>query len=734
MAHTPPQKTEPDSSRNTRLRPLRAAVACSLALLAIGSICVTAHAQPPPAAPACENWRAELSAIEGTVEVQRGESGVWTRITQRDVLCFGDSVRADAFSRVVVRLRDQSVIRLDGQSTLTLHDDGIGSLIELIRGVIHVISRDPRSLRFSTPHANAGLEGTEFDINVTDTRTEIAVLEGDVVVTTPLGRTNVSNGQIGSARTGEMPATRAIVEPIELMRWASYFPEILATDLPAPDHEPDAAQSADPAFFAARAAARLRRGNLETAEADIASSLRLAPGNADALALQAIVAIGRNDSRAARERATAATAGTPGPAAFIALSYVQQADDLDAALASVMSAISLDPENPIAWTRRAEIDLGLGQWTRSLEGALRAIELNAQLGYARTVLGFVRLSAGDVAQAIEAFEHAAALDPGAPLPHIGLALALMQRGDFVVGREQLEVAVALDPANALTRSYMAKTYDAENRNTLPATQLALAKRFDPNDPTPWLYDALVKLNRNRPIEALQDLLGAISRNDNRALFRSRLSMDADLATRSAGTGRVLRELGFEELALVRGWAATAVDPTDYAAHRLLADAYSVRPREEISRVSELLTSQLLQPANLTPIPPQLGQASPLLVSRAAAGRARVHGARTARYYQWAPASGVDGRRRQRYFRRGRRARRAEGPPLVQLRAVSLCHRRLSREQRLRPDHRERVRTVQSERAHHVSDRAAVKRSGTWRSSEILQSGALQRRLSSSRDD
>jgi tetratricopeptide (TPR) repeat protein len=615
MAHTPPQKTESDSSRNTRLRPLNAAVACSLALLVFG-LRLSAHAQPP-APPACENWRAELSAIEGTVEIQRGDTGTWTRVTERDVLCFGDSVRAQAFSRVVVRLRDQSVIRLAERSTLTLQDDGIGSLIELIRGVIHVISRDPRSLRFSTPHANAGLEGTEFDIRVAATRTEIAVLEGDVVVTTPLGRIDVPSGHLASARAGEMPEARAILEPIELMRWASYFPEILDTDLPTPDHEPNAAQSVDPAFFTARAAARLRRANLETAEADIASSLRFAPGNADALALQAIVAIGRNDSRAARERAAAATAGIPSPAAFIALSYVQQADNLDAALASVESAISLDPENPIAWARRAEIDLSRGEWNRSLDSALRAIELNAQLGYARTVLGFVRLSGGDVAQAIEAFERAAALDPGAPLPHVGLALALMQRGDLIIGRQQLEVAVALDPANALTRSYMAKTYDAENRNTLPATQLELAKRFDPNDPTAWLYDALLKLNRNRPIEALQDLLGAISRNDDRALFRSRLSMDADLATRSAGTGRVLRELGFEELALVRGWAATVVDPTDYAGHRLLADAYSVRPREEISRVSELLTSQLLQPANLTPIQPQLGQASPLLVSRAA---------------------------------------------------------------------------------------------------------------------
>ncbi len=125
----------------------------------------------------------------------------------------------------------------------------------------------------------------------------------------------------------------------------------------------------------------------------------------------------------------------------------------------------------------------------------------------------------------------------------------------------------------------------------------------------------MKLSRNQPVEALDDLLGAIDRNDDRAPFQSRLAMDADLATRSAGTGHVLRELGFEQLAMVQGWSATQADPADYAAHRLLADVYSTEPRHELARVSELLTSQLLQPLNLTPIQPQLAQIGSLRADR-----------------------------------------------------------------------------------------------------------------------
>jgi hypothetical protein len=79
---------------------------------------------------------------------------------------------------------------------------------------------------------------------------------------------------------------------------------------------------------------------------------------------------------------------------------------------------------------------------------------------------------------------------------------------------------------------------------------------------------------------------------------------------------VLRELGFEQLAMVQGWSASQANPADYAAHRLLADVYSTEPRNELARVSELLTSQLLQPLNLTPIQPQLAQIGSLRADRA----------------------------------------------------------------------------------------------------------------------
>ena len=111
------------------------------------------------------------------------------------------------------------------------------------------------------------------------------------------------------------------------------------------------------------------------------------------------------------------------------------------------------------------------------------------------------------------------------------------------------------------------------------------------------------------MEALHDLQQANERNDNRAVYRSKLMLDSDLAARSASLARIYTDLGFRQRALAEGYNSVNSDPSNYSAHRFLADSYSALPRHEIARVSELLQSQLLQPLNLTPIQPWLAESN-----------------------------------------------------------------------------------------------------------------------------
>ena len=74
---------------------------------------------------------------------------------------------------------------------------------------------------------------------------------------------------------------------------------------------------------------------------------------------------------------------------------------------------------------------------------------------------------------------------------------------------------------------------------------------------------------------------AIELNNNRLVYRSRLLLDSDLAARSAALGQIYNDLGFQQLGLVEGWKSVNTDPTNFSAHRLLADTYcySAAPRD-----------------------------------------------------------------------------------------------------------------------------------------------------------
>jgi len=617
MARTPPQTPPHGNMRRPAAR--LAPVYRALALAGLAGAYPIGHAY---AARSCDDWSAEVASVEGRVEVHRSSTSMWAPLAAGERVCTDDSVRVDGASRALLVLPDGGAIRLDEHTTLNLPEppSGDGSLLELLRGILHIISRDPRSLTFRTPYANAGLEGTEFDIRVDEDQrlTEVIVLEGEVSVTTPSGELMVASDHVATAHEGQAPTASTLDAPIERMRWASYYPPIVEGPLPRPTDTPSLARQGDADFYAYRAAARLATAELDGAANDIAEALRIAPSNAVALSLDALLSLARADRDAARGRVAEALSGDPSSVvARIASSHIEQsAGNLVDAERAIRDALAIEPNNAIAVTRRAEIALARGDTKTAIDSANRARTLAPNQSAPLVVLGFASLRAFDTAAAEDAFADAVELDNDAPLPRLGLGLASIQRGDLAAGRRHLELAVVLDPANSLTRSYMSKVYDAEERGDLTATQIELAKDFDAFDPTAWLYSSLQKLNANRPIEALQDFRLATRLNGNQPAFRSRLALDEDLATRSAGLARIHTELGLPQLALLDAWRALGEDPSDFTAHRLLSDTYAGEPRHEIARVSELLLSQLLQPANVAPIKPQLGQQNLVLAQRA----------------------------------------------------------------------------------------------------------------------
>ncbi|WP_319408592.1 FecR domain-containing protein [uncultured Desulfosarcina sp.] len=562
----------------------------------------------------CDPSAARAVSVQGAVESRSPGGGQWQQVTLDDTFCPGDEVRVLDNSRASLALANESVLRLNANSSIVVQKfEEKTSFIDVFKGAAHLFARKPNKLEVNTPYVVAGVRGTEFLVRVEDDQTFLSVFEGSVLASNDAGEVALASGQSAVAKKGSAPVLTTVVNPRDAVQWALYYPPVVYVPPGQPEMREDLNDSV---FLANRASQSLSVGNIDAAESDLQKALAMDPKMADALSLSSIVALVRNDKEKAYELAQQAVAANPKSAtALVAKSYAQQARfDLEGARKSLMDAVAASPDDALTYARLAEIQLSFGELDKALQSAQKAATLAPDLSRTQTVLGFANLTQVKTDDAKAAFEKAIQTDQVDPLPRLGIGLAKIREGQLEAGRMDLEVAASLDPNNSLIRSYLGKAYYEEKRTGLDEREYKAAKELDPNDPTPWFYEAIAKQTTNRPVEALQDLQKAIELNDNRAVYRSKLTLDSDLAARSASQARIYSDLGFQQRALVEGYNAVNTDPTNYSAHRFLADSYSVLPRHEIARVSELLQSQLLQPNNITPIQPSLAESNLYLIS------------------------------------------------------------------------------------------------------------------------
>ena len=548
-------------------------------------------------------------------------------------VCVEDTLRVATASRAVLRLEDHTTLPLDQDSVLRVArpEDTGRWWLELLRGAVHVISRVPRELGIRTPFVNAAVEGTEFYVRAGQQHAEVRVFDGSVRVGEGTTALRLGNGEAAITGSDGVPRPLQVLRPRDAVQWALYYPPIIdfraetVARFPAPMAETVAAYrrgdvgaamgalervpagERDGRWAVSRAAMLLTVGRVEQAREALARVAPDDPAGGEALAVESLIALVTGDGDAAWTLAQGAVAAAPrAPAPLVARAYVEQARfDLVSAQATMAEATRLAPDDPLAWARLAELELSLGRRSAGLAAAQRAESLDPTLSRTQSVLGFARLTQMQAEAATEAFRAAIRLDSADPLPRLGLGLAQIRRGALAEGRGQIEIAAGLDPNNALVRSYLGKAYYEEKRDPAAGAELAIAKALDPNDPTPWLYDAIRKQTENRPVEALHDLQRSIELNDNRAVYRSRLLLDQDLATRSSSLARVYDQLDFGQIAVTEASRSLALDPGNWSAHRFLGETYQGRQRVEVARTSELLQAQLWQPLTLMPVQPEL---------------------------------------------------------------------------------------------------------------------------------
>ena len=614
-----------------------------------------AHGIQP--ASAQTNGAIYIKAIAGVVEILPHGTTNWYRAADGSQLHTSDRVRARAHSSAVLILTGQgeSVVRLKAMSEVEILPDtsADGPGLDLIGGILSYFHRDkPSRVRVISDGGNAGILGTEFVMAVTSVngteQTTLSVIDGQVYFTNAGVTLDFTNGQQAIGEPGRPPRRTAAFIANNILQWCFYYPGVLdANELPLTAAEtnelaeslaayragdllvalakyPDARQPGSDAERVYHAALVLSVGQVEEAETNL--SAMSATGVAEknqrlAAALRTLIAAVKREPRPSTvsysPRWSEAKTNQLS-SEFLADSYYEQSlggpKALDNALQLARRAAANSPDFGFARERVAELEFSFGKTDRALADLKTALQLSPRNAQALALQGFLLAAQNKTREAIASFNAALAVDSALGNAWLGRGLCRIKRGDSKAGREDLLIAAAMEPQRAALRSYLGKAFGDAGDTHRASHELKLAKQLDTNDPTAWLYSALLNEQNNRINEAVRDLEKSQELNNNRSVYRSDLLLDQDRAVRSANLARIYDEAGMPDVAFREAVHAVNSDYDNYSAHLFLANSYSqladpnlVNLRFEPAETTEYLLANLLSPVGVGTLSPTISQ-------------------------------------------------------------------------------------------------------------------------------
>ncbi|MGA2403677.1 MAG: tetratricopeptide repeat protein, partial [Syntrophobacteraceae bacterium] len=280
-------------------------------------------------------------------------------------------------------------------------------------------------------------------------------------------------------------------------------------------------------------------------------------------------------------------------AALVKISYF----DLPEARRLLEEALAADPHFLEAYVYLARLWLGAEYLDRAWEIICKALEISKTDSEVLSLAGFIRLGYRDFDKAFNLFTEAVKNNPGFGEPHIGLANIAFRNRNFGGGLTEMLTATLLEPRVSLYQSSLGKALYQTRSFDKALEVYDYAKTLDPNDPTPYLYKGIALSDLYRPGEAIQEINKSIELNDNRAVFRSRLMLDRDLAVRNTDLARAYSQLRLGDWSYSKALTAVKDDPLNASAHLFLYSAYLSSTQRVDAATSQLLLYQLLGPAN-----------------------------------------------------------------------------------------------------------------------------------------
>jgi tetratricopeptide (TPR) repeat protein len=583
--------------------------------------------------------------IENVVEIQRAGSKVWDTGRTNQLLYAGDQLRTGERSRAVVRMSPLNVLRIGELSVLQMPavENGRPLGPKFFKGVLYFFHRDaPGSFEIRTPTVSALVRGTEFQLNVDeDQKSTLALFDGKVTLSNELGQINIESNQRAIASVGGPPKASALLQADtqELIQWCLYYPGILNPDeLKLPEETERILDSSLTAYRAGDLLSALSnyprdRQPDSSPERIYRASLWLAVGKVDDVKRELDGLATSDTSELTRsllkgflkilaavhfqkiEENSNGTNRFTSSTEWLADSYYQQSQiDLPEALAAARRAVELAPQFSFGWARVSELEFSLGHTKAAKTAVEKSLELAPRNAQALALKGFMLAADNRIADALSLFNAAIAVDGSLGNGWLGRGLCLIRLNRREEGLQSIQMAVVMEPQRGFFRSYLGKAFSHNGHDEQSIHELGLAKGLDPQDPTAWLYSALILQQKNRINEAVGDLEEAQQLIVNRRIVRSTQLLDEDRAVAGANLAGIYEDAGMEQVAIREASKAVTADYAHYRSHLFLADSYSalldpqqINLRYETPALNEYLIANLLAPVGAGPLSPLLSQ-------------------------------------------------------------------------------------------------------------------------------
>ena len=365
---------------------------------------------------------------EGKIEFARKGSTTWSVAQINENLRPGDRLRTGSRSRAALRWSELSVIRVNELTSLEIQPPakaGDKPQLDLRSGATYFFSREkPTEVQFRTPVASGAIRGTEFNLELAeDGRTVLSLLDGSVDLSNEQGAASLGSGQQGTVDPGSAPKKTALINAMNVIQWALYYPAVVEPDelgLSAQEKERFRAsldayragdllgalgsypENASPDSDAARtlhAALLLAAGRVEQTESELknvqASSL-------SAAALREVIAAVKHQTVNPLPAPTTASG-------WLARSYYYQSrGQLTEALHAARLASARAPRLGAAQVRYAELEFGFGHTDTALAALNQGLELSPRNAEGLALKGFMLSARNEFSEAMKYFDQAIA--------------------------------------------------------------------------------------------------------------------------------------------------------------------------------------------------------------------------------------------------------------------------------------------------------------------------------------